>query len=88
MGKTIALFDVDGTLTVPRKTADPETLAFLQELRKARRRWPAACLSSTSLVLLERLQHGAVLERHCSEALGSASSQRSPDLHCRHRGRL
>eukprot|EP01023_Acetabularia_acetabulum_P021690 TRINITY_DN2142_c0_g2_i1.p1 TRINITY_DN2142_c0_g2~~TRINITY_DN2142_c0_g2_i1.p1 ORF type:complete len:244 (-),score=49.07 TRINITY_DN2142_c0_g2_i1:172-903(-) len=34
MGKTIALFDVDGTLTVPRKKADQEMLDFLQELRK------------------------------------------------------
>ena len=34
---TIALFDVDGTLTVPRQTAQPDMLAFLQELRKARR---------------------------------------------------
>jgi len=33
-GKTIALFDVDGTLTVPRKRASQETLDFLQELRK------------------------------------------------------
>lgn len=32
--RTIALFDVDGTLTVPRKTADAKTLSFLQELRK------------------------------------------------------
>ncbi|KAK9916929.1 hypothetical protein WJX75_008917 [Coccomyxa subellipsoidea] len=32
--KTIALFDVDGTLTVPRKKADQATLDFLQELRK------------------------------------------------------
>ncbi|CAL5225393.1 g8200 [Coccomyxa viridis] len=32
--KTIALFDVDGTLTVPRKKADQSTLDFLQELRK------------------------------------------------------
>ncbi|KAK9854200.1 hypothetical protein WJX84_008741 [Apatococcus fuscideae] len=31
---TIALFDVDGTLTVPRNAADPATLSFLQELRK------------------------------------------------------
>ena len=35
-GKTIALFDVDGTLTVPRKAADAEMLTFLQNLRKAR----------------------------------------------------
>ncbi|GMH33085.1 hypothetical protein BSKO_00919 [Bryopsis sp. KO-2023] len=34
MGKTIALFDVDGTLTAPRKQATPELLAFMQELRK------------------------------------------------------
>lgn len=34
MGKTLALFDVDGTLTVPRKTATPEMKAFMQELRK------------------------------------------------------
>ncbi|KAL3154462.1 hypothetical protein ABBQ32_013927 [Trebouxia sp. C0010 RCD-2024] len=32
--RTIALFDVDGTLTAPRKDADPATLAFLQELRE------------------------------------------------------
>eukprot|EP00884_Botryococcus_braunii_P004433 jgi/Botrbrau1/13991/Bobra.150_1s0003.1 len=32
--RTIALFDVDGTLTVPRKTADKETLDFLQLLRQ------------------------------------------------------
>jgi len=32
--RVLALFDVDGTLTVPRKTASQETLAFLQELRK------------------------------------------------------
>jgi len=31
---TIVLFDVDGTLTVPRKTAEPEMLKFLQDLRK------------------------------------------------------
>lgn len=30
----MALFDVDGTLTVPRKKASDETLAFLQQLRK------------------------------------------------------
>eukprot|EP00270_Netrium_digitus_P021298 TRINITY_DN903_c0_g1_i1.p1 TRINITY_DN903_c0_g1~~TRINITY_DN903_c0_g1_i1.p1 ORF type:complete len:268 (+),score=44.72 TRINITY_DN903_c0_g1_i1:57-806(+) len=30
----IALFDVDGTLTAPRKQADPEMLRFMQELRK------------------------------------------------------
>jgi phosphomannomutase len=29
----ICLFDVDGTLTVPRKEVDPETTAFLAELR-------------------------------------------------------
>eukprot|EP00877_Chromochloris_zofingiensis_P003603 jgi/Chrzof1/13243/Cz07g25280.t1 len=32
--RILALFDVDGTLTVPRKTASKETLDFLQELRK------------------------------------------------------
>ncbi|KAA6421918.1 hypothetical protein WJX79_004011 [Trebouxia sp. C0005] len=32
--RTIALFDVDGTLSVARKAADPATLAFLQELRE------------------------------------------------------
>jgi phosphomannomutase len=32
--KIIAMFDVDGTLTVPRKTANEETLKFLKELRK------------------------------------------------------
>ncbi|KAI8462773.1 MAG: eukaryotic phosphomannomutase family protein [Monoraphidium minutum] len=32
--RTIALFDVDGTLTVPRKEATSDMLAFLQELRK------------------------------------------------------
>lgn len=32
--KTIALFDVDGTLTVPRKNADAEILHFMQGLRK------------------------------------------------------
>lgn len=32
--RVLALFDVDGTLTVPRKTASQETLAFMQELRK------------------------------------------------------
>jgi len=36
--KLICLFDVDGTLTVPRKEASSEMLAFLQELRKARSR--------------------------------------------------
>ncbi|KAE8703678.1 Phosphomannomutase [Hibiscus syriacus] len=30
----IALFDVDGTLTAPRKTATPEMLEFMKELRK------------------------------------------------------
>ncbi|PNX86775.1 phosphomannomutase D1 [Trifolium pratense] len=30
----IALFDVDGTLTAPRKGATPEMLKFIQELRK------------------------------------------------------
>lgn len=34
---TIALFDVDGTLTAPRKTATKEMLEFMQELRKAGR---------------------------------------------------
>ncbi|KAK3268919.1 hypothetical protein CYMTET_22603 [Cymbomonas tetramitiformis] len=33
-GGTIVLFDVDGTLTVPRKKADDEMLTFLQDLRK------------------------------------------------------
>ncbi|PNH11350.1 Phosphomannomutase [Tetrabaena socialis] len=32
--KTIALFDVDGTLSAPRKTATKEMLEFMQELRK------------------------------------------------------
>lgn len=32
--KVLALFDVDGTLTAPRKQATPEMLAFMQELRK------------------------------------------------------
>lgn len=31
---TIVLFDVDGTLTVPRKEADPAMIAYLKELRK------------------------------------------------------
>lgn len=31
---TIVLFDVDGTLTVPRKKAEGDMLAFLQDLRK------------------------------------------------------
>ncbi|KAE8701008.1 Phosphomannomutase [Hibiscus syriacus] len=30
----IALFDIDGTLTAPRKTATPEMLSFMKELRK------------------------------------------------------
>lgn len=30
----IALFDVDGTLTAPRKVSTPEMLKFMQELRK------------------------------------------------------
>ncbi|XP_012569096.1 phosphomannomutase [Cicer arietinum] len=30
----IALFDVDGTLTAPRKVATPELLQFIQDLRK------------------------------------------------------
>ena len=33
--KTIVLFDVDGTLTIPRKRADEKMLEFLQELRKS-----------------------------------------------------
>lgn len=33
-GKTLVLFDVDGTLTVPRKEADKVMLDFLQDLRK------------------------------------------------------
>eukprot|EP00198_Chlamydomonas_reinhardtii_P003471 XP_001692807.1 phosphomannomutase [Chlamydomonas reinhardtii] len=32
--KVIALFDVDGTLTAPRKVATKEMLDFMQELRK------------------------------------------------------
>lgn len=32
--RVLALFDVDGTLTEPRKVVSPETLAFLAELRK------------------------------------------------------
>jgi len=31
---TIVLFDIDGTLTEPRKRADPEMIEFLKELRK------------------------------------------------------
>lgn len=31
---TIVLFDVDGTLTEPRKKAEPKMLEFMQELRK------------------------------------------------------
>ncbi|BFG21923.1 hypothetical protein CerSpe_081990 [Prunus speciosa] len=31
----IALFDVDGTLTAPRKAVTPEMLGFIRELRKA-----------------------------------------------------
>lgn len=34
MAKKLVLFDVDGTLTVPRKKADPSMLNFLVELRK------------------------------------------------------
>ncbi|KAK6789862.1 hypothetical protein RDI58_013662 [Solanum bulbocastanum] len=30
----IALFDVDGTLTAPRKESTPQMLKFMQELRK------------------------------------------------------
>ena len=32
--RILALFDVDGTLTEPRKVVSPETLAFLKELRE------------------------------------------------------
>mmetsp|Transcript_9665 Transcript_9665/g.16752 ORF Transcript_9665/g.16752 Transcript_9665/m.16752 type:complete len:246 (-) Transcript_9665:40-777(-) len=32
---TIVLFDIDGTLTLPRKNVEPETKAFLAQLRKA-----------------------------------------------------
>lgn len=32
--RVLALFDVDGTLTVPRKEASKQTLDFIQELRK------------------------------------------------------
>lgn len=32
--RVLALFDVDGTLTEPRKTVSPETVAFLAELRE------------------------------------------------------
>lgn len=32
-GKKIVLFDVDGTLTAPRKTSSPEMIAFLRTLR-------------------------------------------------------
>mmetsp|Transcript_56988 Transcript_56988/g.128095 ORF Transcript_56988/g.128095 Transcript_56988/m.128095 type:complete len:261 (-) Transcript_56988:43-825(-) len=31
--RVLALFDVDGTLTAPRKKVSPETVAFLKELR-------------------------------------------------------
>ena len=34
MPRTIALFDVDGTLTVARKRVEPEMTAFIKELRK------------------------------------------------------
>ena len=34
MKKTLLLFDVDGTLTVPRKVAEPQMLAALDEIRK------------------------------------------------------
>ena len=30
--RVLALFDVDGTLTEPRKLVSPETLAFLAEM--------------------------------------------------------
>ncbi|KAL2931750.1 Phosphomannomutase [Bienertia sinuspersici] len=32
---TLALFDVDGTLTAPRKGVTPEMLEFMKELRKS-----------------------------------------------------
>ena len=32
--RVLALFDVDGTLTEPRKTVSPETVAFLEALRE------------------------------------------------------
>ena len=32
--RVLALFDVDGTLTEPRKTVSPETLSFLATLRE------------------------------------------------------
>ena len=34
--KILALFDVDGTLSDPRKPATPDMLAFMQELKKVR----------------------------------------------------
>ena len=34
--KILALFDVDGTLSDPRKAATPDMLAFMQELKKVR----------------------------------------------------
>ena len=41
---TLVLFDVDGTLTVPRKEADPAMLAYLDTLL-------------TSLVVDKKIQH-------------------------------
>merc|ERR1711972_958942 len=34
MGRIIALFDVDGTLTEPRKVVSPETVEYLKKLRE------------------------------------------------------
>jgi len=34
--RTLALFDVDGTLTVPRQRADENMLTFMKKLREVR----------------------------------------------------
>ncbi|CAD7697270.1 unnamed protein product [Ostreobium quekettii] len=58
MPKTIALFDVDGTLTAPRKKATPEMLAFLQELRQ---RVPVGIVGGSDLAKIsEQLGEGVV----------------------------
>mmetsp|Transcript_2251 Transcript_2251/g.14933 ORF Transcript_2251/g.14933 Transcript_2251/m.14933 type:complete len:275 (+) Transcript_2251:927-1751(+) len=84
-GRKIALFDVDGTLTQPRKVADACTLAFLQELRKARARG-SSDVDRLDVLLTRR--HGAGGGRGHRRRIGCGEDRRAAGRQCGARLRL
>ncbi|KAI8572223.1 hypothetical protein RHMOL_Rhmol01G0181500 [Rhododendron molle] len=67
----IALFDVDGTLTAPRKVVTPVMLKFMQELRKASDRLFGVVLIRAFVVVTIGVVGGSDLVK-ISEQLGSS----------------